>query len=236
MPALDGLDRQRGAEGLVAAFVLTFAKLGLAKSPLQIRKKMGEGLGVIPDMRARTVAASALVVAALPRPEPSVLLSEHGGRLEDAQVCGDRLDRLPGQVAVVKAVREPQRLFAQVGIGTLPERADRRGIRKCRRVPRSVVFVAGARGAAFAGAVAPGRRGDAEVRRRHVPGKKYRDSPRFPGREGERHHQAGAGRRVAGRSRTAGAEPRRDVLPDHREGIEPSAAKPAAVDLRGRVR
>ena len=237
MGALDGLDRQRGAEGLIAAFVLTFAKLGLAKSPLQIREKMGKGLGVIPDMGARTVAASALVVAALPRPEPAVLLSEHCWRLQDAQVRGYRLDRFRGQVGVVEAVREPLRLGPQIGKFPFPESADCCRIRKHRRVPRSVVLVAGARRITFACIVAPGGGGNADARRRHVPREKHRDGFGFPGRERERHHQAGSGRRGPVRgSGTVGAETRRDVLPDHRQGIEPSAAKPSAVDLCGRVR
>ena len=50
MFALDRLDGQGRAKRLIAAVVLTLAKFGLAKCPLQIREKVREDLnGYIPS-------------------------------------------------------------------------------------------------------------------------------------------------------------------------------------------
>src|SRR5258708_176438 len=87
VPAMiDGAVGDGAAEVHMAVVVHGALIFHVAKGALELRVKMRKGLRVVPDMRARSVAAAAVRKAAFPSPHVSVLLAEDGWRLENAKV------------------------------------------------------------------------------------------------------------------------------------------------------
>ena len=71
-------DRQEGAEGLVPIIRLRHLKLGVAEAPFKLGKEMADRLSIVPHVGTAALAATVLVVAALPSPESAVCLPEDG--------------------------------------------------------------------------------------------------------------------------------------------------------------
>ncbi len=131
-------DGQRRAEGLVAGRVLGDVELGLAQSALQRGKQVGDGLRVVPDVRAGAVAAAGRVGAALPGPEAAVLLAQDRRRLQDGEIRGHRFHHLRRQGGVVEAVAEARRARAPVGIRAAPVADHVVDVREAARVPGTI--------------------------------------------------------------------------------------------------
>ena len=94
------LDRAFGksrAEGDVTVFIHGTAQFKFAQRPLRSRVEMRESLGIIPDMRAGTMATTGIGKTAFPTPQVAIFQTQHGGRLEDGQICGDRIQHIGRQ-------------------------------------------------------------------------------------------------------------------------------------------
>ena len=108
-------DGKRRAKRAVATLVQALPELGLAERALEIREEVCDGLRVVPDMCTRAVAAALSIAAALPGPEPSVVLSENRRAAQDREVGDDRLHHLGRQRRVVKSIAKGEGPRAQVG-------------------------------------------------------------------------------------------------------------------------
>ena len=112
-------------------------ELGLAQRPLERREQVRDRLRVVPDVRAGAVAAAAGVAAALPRPEPSVVLAQDGRRLRGSRGW-PRPPRSPPAAASCRAGSRGSAARACAGRGTrgASARPARRGWRSGRRTRR----------------------------------------------------------------------------------------------------
>ena len=68
----DGAFGERGAEGDVAGFIHGAAEFQFAQSGLELREKMRKRLGIVPDMRAGTVAAARIGETTFPTPDIAI--------------------------------------------------------------------------------------------------------------------------------------------------------------------
>ena len=66
---LDRTFGKRRAEGDVTAFIHRAAQFQFAQSPLQLRVEVRKGLGIIPHVRAGTMAAAGIGESILPSPK-----------------------------------------------------------------------------------------------------------------------------------------------------------------------
>ena len=137
-----GPDGQRGAEGLVAA-----CRPARRGTPSRAASAPAPGRGAAAPGRSsrracRSRGSSPAVAAAFPAPEPAVRLAQHGGRLENGQVGGHRLDDLGRQRRVVEAVREAGGLLAQRGVARPPRLRRLLDPRVALRVPGTVAALA----------------------------------------------------------------------------------------------
>ena len=87
---IDRAFRKRRAESDVTLFIHRTAKFKFAQRPLQLGIKVRKSLRIIPHMRARTVTATSVRKTSLPSPQVAIFQAQHGRRLEDCQICGDR--------------------------------------------------------------------------------------------------------------------------------------------------
>ena len=116
-----------------------FAELGFAQGAFQAGEQVGNGLGVIPDVSAGTVAAAGVIAATLPGPQSAIGLPQHGWGLEDGQVGGDGFEDFGRQCRIVETVAEHGGFFAQFVVMIAPVKADAVDIGKSAGVPRSVL-------------------------------------------------------------------------------------------------
>jgi hypothetical protein len=106
----------------MASLILALQELSLPQASLQAWEKMGDSLGIIPYMGARSDAATATIIkTTLKGPEGPVFLSQYSGRFQNAQVgrysfkdlrrkIGGKkgLTKLPGFIPEIRIVRFPE--------------------------------------------------------------------------------------------------------------------------------
>lgn len=160
-------DGQRGAEVLVARFVLGVEKLRFAHAALEAREQVAERLRVVPHVRAAAVARADAVAAALPAPEPPVPLAQDRRGFQDAQVGADRFHNDLGQRARVKGFGECGRRPAQPVVCGGGKGGDRLDAVELCGVPRAVPLQPGCLCVGQGGHIL--RVPDAQPRLRHVP-------------------------------------------------------------------
>ena len=77
-------------------------------------------LGIVPDMRTGTVAASEIITAAFIVPKPSVILPHNRGRFKDSQVSCNSLYNFRGERVIVKCFGECSRFLEKLVIPLFP--------------------------------------------------------------------------------------------------------------------
>src|SRR5579862_2132507 len=112
----DGPVGNRSAKIDVAAVIHRTLEFKAAQRAFKLREKVRHRLGIVPDMRARAVTAAVVREAALPRPDVSVFLAKHGGRLENTDVCGNRIEHVSRKRGGEQSFLECDRSRPQRGI------------------------------------------------------------------------------------------------------------------------
>ena len=91
---IDGAIGNCTAKIYMAAIIHGAHEFQIAQGAFELRKEMGQGLRVIPHMRARSVAAASIGKAAFPSPHIAVGLAQNGGRFEDREIGRDSVEHI----------------------------------------------------------------------------------------------------------------------------------------------
>ena len=226
-------DRQRGAERLVAVFVLAVKVFCVAQAALQAGEQVADCLSVVPDMGTATGATARIVGAALPAPQLPVGLAHGGGAFEDRQVGGYSLDHFGWQVVVVKAIAEFLGLFAQGCVMVFPVCSQFVHIFEPGCIPGDVIAFCGFLRTAFHLFVPDV---DSEIALGHIPAQHQPDSFLFFRSQVNRNIQAGSrAGRTLGHRRMFRHRAVYDVFPGDGQRIPPAPSEPAEVGFYTRI-
>src|SRR5258708_18402349 len=75
-----GANRKGCPKLLMACSILALKKLRFTHASFKGGEKVGEGLGIVPDMGARAGTASLVIIGAFPSPEPAIILAQNSRR------------------------------------------------------------------------------------------------------------------------------------------------------------